>query len=91
MMDKLSELEGILKEELGWNKARLACFTRMLIALLTIRSVNLNKLAAIFSSSSQISSRYRRLQRFFALFRLDYEKIAGLIFKLFLLLVKNGI
>ena len=83
MMDKLSELEGILKEELGWNKARLACFTRMLIALLTIRSVNLNKLAAIFSSSSQISSRYRRLQRFFALFRLDYEKIAGLIFKLF--------
>lgn len=82
-MEKLSELEGILKQDLGWNKARLACFARMLISLLTIRSVNLSKLAVLFSSAAQISSRYRRLQRFFALFCFDYDQIASLLFKLF--------
>lgn len=55
----------------------------MLIALLTKRIVNPRKLAFVFMSDSEQLSRYRRLQRFFSDFEMDYDCIAGFIFKLF--------
>ncbi|MCH9756607.1 MAG: hypothetical protein K0U37_05385, partial [Gammaproteobacteria bacterium] len=38
---------------------------------------------AVFGEAQQ-ASRYRRIQRFFSQFPLDYQQIAGFIFKLFL-------
>jgi hypothetical protein len=38
----------------------------------------------MFFSDATPSSRYRRLQRFFANFSIDYDKIAAFIFKLYL-------
>ena len=67
-MDKISELKGILGESLLWNKARLDCFVRMLIALFIVRTVNLSEIAVAFSSKASVSSRYKRLQRFFRKF-----------------------
>lgn len=37
--------------------------------------MNLSKLACAFASDAQQSSRYRRLQRFFADFKIDYDMI----------------
>ena len=82
-MDYLSELKESLNGYFGWNKARITCFVNMLIALLTTRTVNLSKLACSFISDSDQLSRYRRLQRFFSGFEMDYDCIAGFIFKLF--------
>ena len=82
-MDKISELKRILGENLVWNKARLDCFVRMLVALFVVRTVNLSEIAVVFSSKADVNSRYKRLQRFFAKFKIDYTIIARLLFKLF--------
>jgi hypothetical protein len=82
-MDKISELKGILGEKLCWNKARLDCFVRMLIAIFVVRTVNLSEVAVAFSSKAAVSSRYKRLQRFFGKFNIDYTVFAKLIFKIF--------
>jgi hypothetical protein len=64
-MDYISELRDSLNGYFQWNKARMTCFTQMLFALFTVRTVNLNKLAcAIYSRANEQLSRYRRLQRF---------------------------
>lgn len=82
-MDNISELQAILSKFLFWNKARLDCFARMLLALFTVRTVNLSELALAMVSSAEVSSRYKRLQRFFRHFRLDYDGVAKFIFSLF--------
>ena len=82
-MDHINELIVILNASFNWNKARVSCFAKMLLALLTTRTVNLNKIACSMSSKAEQTSRYRRLQRFFAEFVIDFEIIAGLIFRLF--------
>lgn len=82
-MNKISELKSILGESFTWNKARLDCFARMLIALFAVRTVNLSELAVGFGSKAQIRSRYIRLQRFFKQFIFDYNLIARWIFALF--------
>lgn len=82
-MDKINELQGILGKFLFWNKARLDCFTQMLLALFTVRTVNLSEIAVAMVSTAEIASRYKRLQRFFRHFRLDYNVIAKFIFNLF--------
>ncbi len=82
-MDHINELTVILNTSFNWNKARVTCFAKMLLALLTTRTVNLNKIACSMSSKAEQTSRYRRLQRFFAEFVIDFEMIAGFIFRLF--------
>ena len=87
-MDHINELIVILNGSFNWNKARVTCFAKMLLALLTTRTVNLNKIACSMSSQAEQTSRYRRLQRFFSEFVIDFEMIAGFIFRLFF--VTNG-
>jgi hypothetical protein len=41
----VSELGKSLNVYFGWNKARMTCFTKMLVSLLVTRTVNLNKIA----------------------------------------------
>jgi Transposase DDE domain len=82
-MEHISELREILNGYFGWNKARATCFVKMLLALMVTRTINLNKLACAFLSNTNQLSRYRRLQRFFATFKIDYDQVAGFIFRLF--------
>lgn len=82
-MKGVSELKHILGEHFDWNKARLDCFSRMLLALITVRTVNLREIAVAFASRANIDSRYKRLQRFFGLFHFDFTDLARWIFKLF--------
>lgn len=81
-MRDISGLLQSLNGYLGWNKARMTCFTHLLLGLFAVRTVNLQEIALAFQSGAKISSRYRRLQRFFALFDIDYAQIARWIFKL---------
>ena len=78
-----SELRAILNDSFKWNKARITCFSKMLLALLSTRTINLNKIACSMLSNTEQISRYRRIQRFFANFAIDFDMIAGFIFKLF--------
>ncbi len=82
-MKSISGLKKILSENLTWNKARIDCFARMLLSLFSVRTVNLSELAVSFPSKTKQSSRYKRLQRFFRGFQMDYVEIAKWIFRLF--------
>ena len=82
-MNHDNELRDILNTSFQWNKAIITCFVKMLLSLLSTRTVNLNKIACSMSSNADQSSRYRRVQRFFADFAIDFDMIAGFIFKLF--------
>lgn len=82
-MNHISELRDILNESLHWNKTRITFFVLMLLALITTRTVNWSKLANAIASDAEQKSRYRRIQRFFEKFNIDFDVIAIFIFKLF--------
>lgn len=78
-----SELERILTAYLFWNKARIECFVKMLLALIRVRTVNMAELVCGFSSKAKRTSRYRRLQRFIREIKVDFSLIAIFVMKLF--------
>lgn len=82
----MKNTSGLIKSVnglLGWNKARASCFVNMLLALFAVRTVNLKEIALAFQGGAKLDSRYRRLQRFFATFSIDFTQIARWIFKLY--------
>jgi len=83
-MRSINGLITSLNGSLGLNKARINCFARMLLGMIAIRSVNLQEIALSFASDAKESSRYRRLQRFFAKVELDYVLLARWLFGLFI-------
>ncbi|PKM10763.1 MAG: hypothetical protein CVV13_11700 [Gammaproteobacteria bacterium HGW-Gammaproteobacteria-3] len=80
---QINELTTILNQHFQWNKARMACFVGMLIALMGVGTVNLAELARAFPSRAQILSRYRRMQRFFSGHWIDNNDVARFVMKLF--------
>jgi hypothetical protein len=58
-MDRISELRKILGQNFVWNKARLDCFVRMLLAVFAARTVNLSEIATTFDSKADRDSRYK--------------------------------
>lgn len=82
-MKDTSGLVKSLNGYLNWNKARVTCFLNMLLGLFAVRTINLQEIALAFCSDAKIESRYRRLQRFFATFTIDFTQIARWIFKLY--------
>jgi hypothetical protein len=82
-MKGINGLVASLNVHLVWNKARINCFVQMLLGMIAVRTVNLQEIALAFQSTAKIASRYRRLQRFFALFEIDLTQLARWIFLLF--------
>jgi DDE family transposase len=82
-MKNTSDLSASLNRYLGWNKARVDCFMQMLLGLFAVKTVNLQEIALTLNGQAKVESNYRRLQRFFALFHIDFVQIARWIFKLY--------
>lgn len=83
-MKYISELKGILSQELHWHKSRVECFSQMLLALFMVRTVNLSEISvAMDGSKASIDSRYKRIHRFFSKFEIDFTCVARWIFALF--------
>jgi hypothetical protein len=78
-MNQVNLLRDALKPHLGWHGARLNFLSLFLIALIRVKTINLASLAAGFRSEAKIESSYKRLQRFFRKFDLEYPVIARLI------------
>lgn len=78
-MNQVNLLRDTLKPLLGWHGARLSFLALFLIALLRVKTINLAELATGFRSEAQIDSNYKRLQRFFRDYDLDYQAIAKVI------------
>lgn len=75
-MHQYSELKKALQTHLNWHGARLSFLALFLLALLKVKQVNLSELALGFGGLAQAESNYKRLQRFFRGFDLDYTVIA---------------
>ncbi len=78
-MNQIILLRKRLKPLLGWHGARLSFLALFLIALLRVKTINLVELATGFRSQAKTDSNYKRLQRFFKDFNLDYAAIARVI------------
>jgi len=62
-------LEQILSQNLTWNRARIKFLARFMVAIFQVQTVNLTKIACVFSGRAKIASNYKRLQRFLRFFR----------------------
>ena len=82
-MRLINELSSRINQSFGWDKRRIDCFCKMLVALMMVQSVNLKKLSCALFGSAHRDSSYRRLQRFFSGFRINYDDVARLIVSLF--------
>ena len=82
-MDITSELSKSLKQHLFWNKCRIDCFAKMIVALLTVKTVKLTEWAQVFITNANPDSAYMRIKRFFRYFDLDGDALAKFIFHLF--------
>ena len=69
-------LEQILSGNLSWNRCRIKFLARFLAALFQDQTVNLAKIACVFSGRAKIASNYKKLQRFlrFFLFRKSRQR-----------------
>lgn len=74
-------LEGVF----GWHKARIKCFSMIIMAMISAQSVNLADVAdhAKPDHSTKYESLYKRIQRFFVEFKLPFDDIAQFVFNLF--------
>ena len=78
-MNQISLLRQTLKPLLGWHGARLNYVALFLVALLRVKTINLMELATGFRNHAKTDSNYKRLQRFFRHFDLDYQQIARVL------------
>ncbi len=77
--NQISLLQQTLKPHLRWHGARLNFLALFLVAILRVKTVNLAELATSFRSNAKTESSYKRLQRFFRHFELDYQAIAQIV------------
>ncbi len=82
-MKLINELKTSLNGYFQWDKRRMDCFVKILLALLLVQTVNLKKLACALFGSAQVDSHYRRVQRFLSEFHLDYNALARMMVALF--------
>ena len=78
-MNQYNELKKALHPYLGWHGARVSFLALFLLALLKVKTVNLSELALGFEGRAKPESNYKRLQRFFRGFELNYEVIAKIV------------
>ena len=81
-MPDINALMAILQEHLPWHRARLFMLCALITAVLRLRTVNLARLARTLHPKRKAQTNYRRLQRFFALFRFDFDDLAHLLLEL---------
>jgi hypothetical protein len=73
------ELAQELKRFLPWHQARLDCLSRLIVALIQVRTVNLTQLALAFDVAVKRESVYQRLKRFFRQHVFETDIVAELV------------
>ena len=70
-MLRINELSNILNRSLKCHKSRANFLAQVIYAIIAVKSVNLFQIALGFSCRAQVSSCYRRIQRFLSSFAFD--------------------
>lgn len=82
LMNQVTLLREALRPHLAWHGARLSFLATFLIALLQVKTVNFVELATAFSGKAASDSHYKRIQRFFRLYELDFAEMAQAVINL---------
>ena len=80
--DKSNELRSILKQELGGNLARIKLLSFLISSILKVRNVNFKRLATGYHNGAKLSSKLRRIQRFFRQFEFSEPAYCRLLTKM---------
>lgn len=83
-MKDIKGLSLILREKLSLNKCRVDCLTGMIMALMVVRTINLQLLSKAIKSGTLAESCVRRLQRFFVEAKIDFDQLAKVVVGLIL-------
>jgi hypothetical protein len=81
-MAEVQVLVPVLAEVLQWNRARLTFVAHFILALVKVRTVNFTEIAVAFAGQAQPASNYKRIQRFFRAFPVDFLAISKLIVRM---------
>lgn len=76
-------LEVLLKKEFNFHLARIKFMALFLCIVFIAKSTNLAKIAGLMPDDTKIDSRYRKCQRFFSDFKIEENKIANFLMKLY--------
>lgn len=76
MKNNVLLLMPIIQKSVNWNLARVKFLSQFLIALLKVKTVNFSEIAIAFESKVKSDSSYKRIQRFFRSFSIDYDALA---------------
>lgn len=79
LQKKCNALELRIKENTGWNKARVFVITGVIVSIITLGRVNLKKIATNINPEESKEVNYRRLSRFFQQFQFDKTIMAKLM------------
>jgi len=63
----------------GWNRARIQCIVFMILGIIQLGTVNLTKISCTFPGKSKPDSSYKRLQRLFRYFNLNFDVLGQFI------------
>jgi hypothetical protein len=80
--DKYSELQSNLSLHFPFHQSRIKFLTYMIVAMSKLHTVCFERLAEGFESDALVTSRLRRIQRFFASFMVDNDQVAKFLFAL---------
>src|SRR4030095_3710811 len=81
-MRDIRSLEQTLAQNLPWHPTRSKFVAAFVLALVTVKNVNLVEIACALAGRAKQESQYKKLQRFFRFFELPYAEIAQLVVKL---------
>ena len=79
MSSQVTDLHAVLQWYLPCHKARVMFISAFILSLLKVMTVNLTKIANGLNGCVEKRSNYRRIQRFLALFEVDYLLMAELM------------
>jgi hypothetical protein len=79
MIKSVKELKRELGKSLDWHGSRRDFLAKFILALFKVQTVNLAHVATAFPGRAKVESHYKRLQRFFRGFSLEYAVIAKLV------------
>lgn len=82
MLSQTTDLQTVLQWYLPWHKSRVRFVSAFILSLLRVMTVNLTRIAQGLNGQATPASNYRRLQRFFATFEMDYVRMAQVMLHL---------
>jgi hypothetical protein len=73
-----NKLRATLQANFQWNKSRVSFLTSFVTLMILTASIKLNRISLLMSGAKS-DSNYRKIQRFFKLFEMDYEEYSRFV------------